>query len=99
MSHIVVYFTALVSRCSVPFIPCSFGRTEKTISMRSRSVILFSARQTARMSFTISTLPSSSSLYIRLRRAERATASAFVGLRPNCRVKSSMLSVSRDTSW
>ena len=56
MSPIVVYFTALVSRCRVLFIVWSFGRMPKTISMRSRSVILLPERQAVRMSFTISTL-------------------------------------------
>ena len=56
MSPIVVYFTALVSRCSVRFIDRSFGRMPNTISIRSLSVILLSDRQAVRMSFTISTL-------------------------------------------
>ena len=56
LSPIVVYFTALVSRCSFLFIILSFGRMPNTISMRSFSVILLSDRHAMRMSFTISTL-------------------------------------------
>ena len=56
MSPIVVYFTALVSRCSFLFIILSFGRMPNTISIRSFSVILLSERHAMRMSFTISTL-------------------------------------------
>ena len=64
MSPSVVYFTALVSRCSFWFIILSLGRMPNTISVRSFSVILLSDIQAERMSFTISTLLSISSLYM-----------------------------------
>ena len=51
MSPIVVYFTALVSRCSFLFISLSFGRMPKMISMRSFSVILLSERHVMKSNY------------------------------------------------